>query len=366
MASARGAAGAALRTRGRGFAVLDARHDAVDGTHLLVARHLAHATVKHRVMKHQRQQALGVQHRCHGAVLLGDAAGHKVRCRVFCHAGLRPRATQTLHQLKQIGLHLARQRLCQQLCSGFVVALVSPCGPKLGRATHRAHAGILPIGRQQHLRHDKQVRCLALALVTHHLRHRLPHFHMRCLAFDHRQRNAVDKQHQVAADGVLAAAALHHKLRRHLKRVVQRVLPVDKAQRAATRIAVNRLLQRGAQRQQVVHRFVGAQQAVVGHALQALDGGTQVLFAEKVLARSGVDAVDALERITQHVIQHHIEQTRPAQLARLGRAQVLPAHGQQQLQGRGLAGHDLARVKVRVRRRAGGRSCGHDGAVWVE
>ena len=123
--------------------------------------------------------------------------------------------------------------------------------------------------------------------------------------------------------------------------VVFRALPVDVAQRKRLGVAIHRLLQADAQRQQVVHRLIGALQPVIGHSAQALNGGMNVFFGKRMQRAPVLDAVEALELRTQHLFQQHIGPFATARSQGLSRAQVLPAQVDQQLHRRYLAEKDF-------------------------
>ena len=134
----------------------------------------------------------------------------------------------------------------------------------------------------------------------------LLHLLRRRLALDHRQGDAVDEQDDVGPRGLVAPRALDGELGRHVEDIVLGMLPVDVAKVEALGVALDGLLQRRAQREQVVDVLVGALQPVVAHALELLDGGLDVLLAEEVLAALVGDAVDALELLAENLVQQDI------------------------------------------------------------
>ena len=241
-------------------------------------------------------------------------------------------------QLIESGLGFLRQGLVQHRTQGRAVLvllfpLLAPHRPILGRRADGGVFAVIFVGADHQLGVGEQRRDVLVALVADHLRHRLRHLGIRRFAFDHREGDAVDEQHDVRPRRLVAARALHRKFGGDVIDVVLRIFPVDVVEREAAHRPFHRLFQRHAQRQQVIDRLIGFQQAVVLDVLQALDGALEVFLAEQVTVALVLDAIDALEAVAQYLFQQHVGEPSAAHCQCLGRRQVAIAEIGQQLQG---------------------------------
>ena len=320
----------------------------LDGKHLLIARDLAHAAVEHGEGPGHLQQALGAAQGVERAVLLGRLALDQILAFIAhtqCGKG----------QIEQRGLHRLRQRARQQWRQLSIRHVLLPFRPELGRCAGGAIAGLVLVHRQHRLHIGEQARDVLVALVADGLRDGLGHLDLGRFALDHREGNAVDEQHNVRPTGLDAARALDREFGGHVIDVVSRVTPVHVVQREALQVALDGLLQRHAQRQQVVHRLIGLEQAVVLDVLQALDGALDVLLAEQVAAALVLDAVQLLQLLAQDFLQQHVAGLAAACGQRLGGRQVLVAQVDQHLQGRDLGEVFFVEAEAALRTLAGVR-----------
>ena len=100
-------------------------------------------------------------------------------------------------------------------------------------------------------------------LVANHLLHGLLHGNIGCLALDHRERNAVDKQNNVRTGIVKLILAFYSEFFRHMEQVVLRMLPVDVFQIEAEGLsAAHSFRVAFAQQQSVIDLFAGVQKKV--------------------------------------------------------------------------------------------------------
>ena len=243
--------------------------------------------------------------------------------------------------LVRLGQGPVDQRMHRLFELAFVagVFLLAPDRPELLGCAGRGVEGVVGAHGQQQLRGDKEVGDLVLALVDAELfdaeGHRLfaVVVQVGALALDHGEGDAVDEEHDIGAAGGVAAALLDGELVGDVVDVTFGVLPVDIVEAEALAVAVDRLGEARAQRQQLIDAGVGEQQALEGIVHQAFDRLADIGVAEGMAPALELDLVMRPQPRFQDAGEDDILLLAPAQRQRLVRREVLPAHVDQQLQG---------------------------------
>ncbi|CAH2029880.1 protein of unknown function [Trichlorobacter ammonificans] len=183
------------------------------------------------------------------------------------------------------------------------------------------------------MRIDEQFGDEVVILVANGLGDGLFYTHVGRFAFDHRQRDTVDKQDDIRPGGFVTAGACHVEFSGDMKGIALPVAPVDVVQVEALGVPFDSLFQRGAEGNQVVYCFVGFEQSVVFDVLQFLDGGLDVLFAEQEFAAFVVDAVESFQLVAQDTLKKHIAGFALALFHDLLWGEIFIAQVDQELQG---------------------------------
>jgi len=307
----------------------------LDGEVLLVAGDLLHPAVEDDEPVDKLQQALWVKQAVERAVLLGGQA-------LADALEVPPHPVAIVAPVVQARGLLLAERLVDQLVGRRLVRLcilLLPHRPELGR---RVRCGILRdvlVNREQKLRVHKQVRDILRLLVADHLRDAfldavlVAGVLVRALALDDDERNAVHKQHDVRAAGLIAAGPLDGELLRDVIDVVLRVLPVDVVQTVVFGVAVHGLRQADAERQQLVHGLVGLHQPLIKlDGGQPADRGVDVALAEGDQLPAPLDGVVLTQPGREDAGEHDVALPTAAQRQRLGGREILPAKLHEHLQ----------------------------------
>lgn len=151
------------------------------------------------------------------------------------------------------------------LCCLVGIKLFHPLGPEfLGGSV--SGVGALVGGEAEEelgidIERANAVRLLVAQVLGDGLLERV--LHVRALALDDAQRDAVYEEHEVWPVVLLARAAHDAELFSHVKNVVVRVGPVDVLEREALLVAVDALFEGLAQGEQVIDRFAGIDVALI-------------------------------------------------------------------------------------------------------
>ena len=208
------------------FHLLYPSQNALHREELLVAGNLAPSAIEYREQQRHAQQTLGPAQGVNRAVLLGQCPAYQVFGIGFAHA-------ETFgQQLIQSCLRFLRQGLVQHRAQGravlvFLFLLLAPHRPIFRRRAHGGVFTVVLVGADHQLCIGKQCRDVLVALVADHLRHRLRHLGVGRFALDHRERDAIDEQHDIRPCRFVAAGAFHREFSGDVIGVVLRVFPVD-------------------------------------------------------------------------------------------------------------------------------------------
>ncbi len=195
------------------------------------------------------------------------------------------------------------------------------------------------------------MRNLVLALVHEQLldaqRHRLLAMVILVgpLALDHHQGNAVDEEHNIRTSRLVTAPLLHRKLVGDVVDVALGMLPVDVVEAVALAVAVDGLGEAGAQGDQLVEALVGGDEALERLIDQLLHCLADVAVAEGMLLAFEQNLIVLAQPRLQHAGEDDVAFPPAAQGQGIGRREVVPAHVDEQLQGRDL-GADLFKIGV--------------------
>src|SRR3990172_3659454 len=188
----------------------------------------------------------------------------------------------------------------------FLIQRLLPDTPELLRCSCcRVHFVFL-IYFHYKLRIHEEFRYIFISLTTDRLRDSLLYLNSRCLALDDGKRDAIHKEHNVGPGGLVAPGPSDFEFSGDVKGVILPVLPVDVPHGKAFRIAVYRLLLSGAERQQIINSLIRFLRTVPSDVLELLDGGLNILLAEKMLLTFVLNAVDLLKLQAQDTFQQHI------------------------------------------------------------
>ena len=116
------------------------------------------------------------------------------------------------------------------------------------------------------------------ALIAQVLRNGLLKILVRSLAFDDAERDAIDEQNNVRPARLGRAGTLNVELLADMEDVVGENGPVDVFQRTAARVALDRLIERGAKLQEIGRQFVQPHDAERLAAAQTLSYGLEARF----------------------------------------------------------------------------------------
>ena len=191
----------------------------------------------------------------------------------FLYVGIKQnKIARQLHQAlpakqgNHITILFGRGSVCHQLCQSGIKEfriLLFPYAPEL---LWGACCGVFHdvfVGCHDDLGILEKLGDIVCLLVANHLLHGLLHGNIGCLALDHRERNAVDKQNNVRTGIVKLILAFYSEFFRHMEQVVLRMLPVDVFQIEAEGLsAAHSFRVAFAQQQSVIDLFAGAHQTI--------------------------------------------------------------------------------------------------------
>ena len=217
----------------------------------------------------------------------------------------------------------------QEIC-----ILLFPDAPKLFRCTRCCIAYLVFIGRHYDLRKRIKLGDIVRLLVTAGLLNGLFHRDIRSLAFNHRKRNSIDKQHDVRAGIMLSIGAFHRKFFRDMVKVLRRVLPVNVLQVEVQQppfaysfgIAFT-------QHKRIIDFLAGAHKAVRQRYFQIIHGVLNVDCRKFIFHTAVGIAVQFPQLTAQHIPQQHPVAT-SALLTAFFRGEICIPHGLQQFQRR--------------------------------
>ena len=191
----------------------------------------------------------------------------------FLYVGIKQnKIARQLHQAlpakqgNHITILFGRGSVCHQLCQSGIKEfriLLFPYAPEL---LWGACCGVFHdvfVGCHDDLGILEKLGDIVCLLVANHLLHGPLHGNIGCLALDHRERNAVDKQNNVRTGIVKLILAFYSEFFRHMEQVVLRMLPVDVFQIEAEGLsAAHSFRVAFAQQQSVIDLFAGAHQTI--------------------------------------------------------------------------------------------------------
>ena len=176
-------------------------------------------------------------------VVLGNRTHNLLDCKILLitadlfHIGIKE--NEIADQLKNTILVKQRDNVLilhgrNAACNQRIQISLHPLGilffPHIPELLGCARGSILDcvlIGCQYDLGILEQLRNVASLLITNHLLNSLIHRNLRSLAFNYREGNAVDKQHNIRTRIVLFVLAFYGKLFRHMKYIVLRIVPIN-------------------------------------------------------------------------------------------------------------------------------------------
>lgn len=333
--------------------LLDPLQGRFDDKELLITGDLLDAAIEDGELEGQFQQSFRTAETVKNLILLGDQPF------TFGFMGVEKGASKYKVAAEELLLLLHRQgRINASSDIGVLVAQLFPDPPELGGRSGRGILGGILVDPHDQLRIDKELGDIVVILVADRLGDRLFHLHIRRLAFDHRQRDAVDKEDDVRPGRLGAAGAGDAEFSGDVEGIPLPVAPVDIVKIEALGVTFNALLQRRPQGDQVVDRFVGLEESVVFDVLEFLDRGLDILFTKEKFAPFMVDAVESLQLVAEDVLQEDIAALALALLHDLFGGEVFVAQTHEELQGGDLGeiffveaetGHVFLRAWLRVR-----------------